>query len=900
MTRSRSPIRGLLGVAHFATSLIIVAALGACAGLDRHEPPTEVHVVYDPANSNIPLPNDLARDEKAARLDLPITADLGAAETEFRRFMNTHDAWPTTFPLQAEFSAPIDPKSLHADNLLVYEWGDVPARVVDATVTLDGAKLNVDPPRAGWRRGGRYVVAVVGGRYGVRDAKGKPIGPDETFYFLRARERLDTYDNNTAFPGATRAERLATAAKLEKVRAGLLPFFDALEKQSPKIAREDLSALWTFTVTTATELAMDAPSQRVPLPFDPLIDVTTKKVTLPPSSLDSARDASAKLQLNQTNGFGVASSLMFELTAAVDPSTANATSVHVYALGATPHELRVDQVRVLPSEGSASCATLPVGDGCSHVVVSLAEEELPLPPATTFAIVVDDRLRPRDGGVLRPMIMGHFLRAQQPLVASGKSTVVALSLDKAQLLEGVRSKVDALLRTQVGTGGLGRDHVIAAWSFTTMDAAPGLRDAMKLPDVAGFDPTPTITSRKDVTPGLLGAASQSERDAFAGLFPTPVTGTVVASVYVPRIRGVRTIVEGTFASPNTLDRATRGVRADGGFDREDVHFVLTLPERPANGAKIPIMMFGHGLMTDRRFVLTIAGALAKRGFGAISFDFPFHGERTKCTQRSLVALPNPLPQAIRNLDPSLAGDLLSLAPCPTGATCSADGRCLAKDGTATAYAMIPTTGMPVAGGSALIDVDDIPHVPNRMRQAAIDMAAMRRVLRLADWPSLLGGIELETNRVFYSGQSLGGILGAVYVALTDDVERAVLNVPGADEVDLFNQSTFFKPQMDDFFTREKLEIGSFERERLLSVAHWLIDTVDPQAVAGLLRTRPVYMQMDQGDIIIPNFVTRRLQRATNLPMKTYPSSLHGDLVIPIVGDTMLDELVSYLVDGVMH
>lgn len=891
--------RGLLFFAHFALSLVIVAVLGACASLERHEPVSEVHVVYDPANSNIPLPNDLARDEKAAHLDLPITVDLAPAEVEFRRFMNTHDAWPTTFPLQAEFSAPIDPKSIKEDNLLVYEWGDTPTRVVDATITLDGAKLTVDPPRTGWRRGARYVVAVVGGRYGVRDAAGKAIGPDETFYFLRARTRLDTYDNNTAFPGDTRAERLAKGAKLEKVRAGLVPFFDALEKQTPKIAREDLSALWTFTVTTATELAMDAPSQRVPLPFDPLIDAKTKRVTLPPSTFDSARDASAKLQLNETNGFGVASSLMFELTQAVDSSTANPTSVHVYALGASPHELRVDQVRVLPSDGAASCATLPIGDSCTHIVVSLAEEELPLAPATTYALVVDDRLRPRDGGVLRPMIMGHFLRAQNPLVANGKSTVVALPLDKAELLESVRSKVDALLRTPVGTGALGRDHIVAAWSFTTMDAAPGLRDALKLPDTAAFDPTPNITSRKDIAPGALGAAGQSEVAAFSGLFPG-VTGTIIGSVYVPRIRGVRTIVEGTFASPYTLDRATRGVRADHGFEREDVHFVLTLPDRSANGAKIPVMMFGHGLMTDRRFVLTIAGALARRGFGAISFDFPFHGERTKCTQRSLVAFPNPLPPAIRKLDPSLGGDLLSFPPCPSGATCSADGRCLGANGNDVGYAMLPTTAMPVAGGSALIDVDDIPHVPNRMRQAVIDTAAMRRVLRLANWSLLLGGIELETSRVFYSGQSLGGILGAVYVAIADDVERAVLNVPGADEVDLFNQSTFFKPQMDDFFTREKLELGSFERERLMSVAHWLIDTVDPQAVAGLLKTRPVYMQMDQGDIIIPNFVTKRLQRATNLPMKTYPSPLHGDLVIPGVGDTMLDELVSYLVDGTTH
>ena len=736
-------------------------------------------------------------------------------------------------------------------------------------------------------------MAVVGGRTGVRDLRGQPIGPDETFYFLRARERLDTYENNQAFPGDTRVERLATAAKLEKIRIGLAPFFEALERRTPTVKREDVSALWTFTVTTATELAMDAPSQRVPLPFDPLVDPKTKLVHLPSSPFDSARDATAKLALNKTNGFGVAPVVDFELTRAIAPATANAKTIHVYEIGAKARELVVADVRVLPATGTASCATLPVADECRRVILSLDEAELPLAPKTTFAVVVTDGLAPRDGGVLRPMVMGHFLRAKQPLVLDGKSQVAELTLDQAELLEGVRSKVDPLLRT------VGREHVLAAWSFTTMDAAPALQDSLKLPDAAAFDPTPNITSRKNVDPGLLGAPSQSELDAFASLFPQPITGDAVRTLFAPRLRGVRRIIEGTIASPSTLDRTTRAARADAMYDREDVRFVLALPQATP-GTKIPVVMFGHGLVTDRRFVLMIAGALAKRGFASIAFDFPFHGERTRCTDRALIAIPNPLPTAIRNLDPSLASNILSFPACPSGATCSSDGRCLDAHGTDAGYAMIPLTNMTVAGGSALIDTNDIAHIPDRMRQAVIDMAAVRRSLRLANWPALLDGTDLATDRIYYAGQSLGGILGAVYVALASDVERAVLNVPGADEVDLFNQSTFFGPQMQDFFDREKLLAGSYDRERMVDVGRWLIDTVDPQALSRQLATRPVYMQMDQGDVVIPNFVTQRLQRATKLPMKTYPSSLHGDLVIPVVGDTMLGDLVSYLVDGQVH
>jgi pimeloyl-ACP methyl ester carboxylesterase len=324
---------------------------------------------------------------------------------------------------------------------------------------------------------------------------------------------------------------------------------------------------------------------------------------------------------------------------------------------------------------------------------------------------------------------------------------------------------------------------------------------------------------------------------------------------------------------------------------------MTLPEKPKDGSKVPVVMFGHGLMTDRRFVLMLAGTLAQKGFAAVSFDFPFHGERTRCTEKTLVAIPNFFPEDVRKLSSSLQGDLLSFPPCGSGATCNVEGKCANASGVAEDYATIPLTDMPVAGGSALIDVEDIPHISDRMEQALIDMKAMRRALRLADWSKVTGGIALETHRVFYTGQSLGGILGAVFVATSDDVARAVLNVPGADLVGLFRESTYFAPQMDAFLEHEKLVEGSYRRERLLAVARWLMDAVDPHSLAQLLGKRAVLLQMDKGDIVIPNRVTERLQRASKLPMKTYPSPMHGDLVMPVIGDAMLGDLVDFLVAG---
>lgn len=867
----------------------IIVAVGACSTLQRDAAEGEVHVVYDPQNGKIPLPNDLARDEEAGHLKLPVDSEgLSKAEVELREFMNTHDAWPTTFGLSADVSAPVDPKTVSADTVMVYEWGTTPKRLTDVAMHLENGdtKIVIDAPLLGWTRGAQYVVAVRG-KEGVRDKEGRGIVPDRTFYFLRAREKLDTYENNRAFPGATREERLEIGTKLEGLRLKLLPFFDGIERADDGPRREDVVALWHFSITKSAELAMDKASQRMPLPFDVLIDPKTKLISLPAAADDDTREKAAKEQLNRVNGFGVSPTVEMELTAAIEPQTATPANVRLYEIE-TGRELRIADVRVLPMEGAASCHGAVVPETCRKLVVNLPEQELPLRPATRYAIIVKSGLRARGGGSVRQMLMGHFVGAENPLVADGKSQIPALKLEDAERLEGVRTEIAPLLAK------IGRGDVVAAWPFTTMDALPDLKEAAALPEKAGLDPNPKVTKTTDVKPGLLGLPSTSEIGVFDSMFP-PLVDDVVGTLYVPRVRGVRRIIEGTIASPNTLDPATRARRADGGWAAEDIHFVLTLPEKPKDaGARVPVVMFGHGLVTDRRFVLMIAGALAQKGFAAIAFDFPFHGLRTRCTAHTLAAIPNFFPEDVRKLSDSLSGDLLRFPACGSGSTCNRDGRCATKDGNVTDYATIPMTDMPVAGGSALIDVADLPHISDRMRQALIDMRAVRRAVARANWPSITGGLDLERHRIFYTGQSLGGILGAVFTSASDDVERAVLNVPGADLVNLFQESVYFKPQMDEFLEAEKLLEGSYERARLMNVARWLMDTVDPHTLAGTLGKKRVLLQMSKGDIIIPNRVTERLQRASKLPLESYPSPFHGDLVMPVLGDAMLDDLVTFL------
>ena len=52
-----------------------------------------------------------------------------------------------------------------------------------------------------------------------------------------------------------------------------------------------------------------------------------------------------------------------------------------------------------------------------------------------------------------------------------------------------------------------------------------------------------------------------------------------------------------------------------------------------------------------------------------------------------------------------------------------------------------------------------------------------------------------------------------------------------------------------------------------------------------------------GDVVIPTATTDVLAAVSGLPVVEYPSVLHGDLVIPLIGDAQLRDLADFLADG---
>lgn len=812
-------------VSHLAP-LAIALAPAACANPTFDPRPDVIHARFDPEAKAIPMPNDALRSAALGRLELPNDtpeelARLGEAEQEFYRYLETLDGWSTLMSATVELTAPIDPRSVTDDNLQVWRWSGVPARVDGARlhVSDDGTRLTIDPPRTGWTRGDRYVAVMRGGALGVAGARGERVECDAAFYFLRQTEALDTPEHERAFPGDTRAERQANAQRLEAIRRDLAPMFDFFEDRG--LPRRDVAAMWAFTTTVKAELAMDKASQRMPLPINLMLDPRTGFVHIPEVPWDRPFEVEAKRRLGEYRGFGLSADLLFELTAPVDPVTVTAGRVQLYRLGAGAPELIPADVSVM----------------ADRMHVQLAPRDGRLAEGTTYAVVVGDGVRDADGEPLAAMPAGHFLKARSAVWDGAASLVPAVPDEDAEKLERARTQLGAVLDQ------LGRDHVLAAWPFTTMEVRTPLVDARGAAARLGVSPHPVGVTRQSATQAILD-------------FPLGVTSLLdVADVY-----------HGTIASPFFLDARTAALRPDGAHEVQQVAFTLTVPDDPRPGP-MPVVIFGHGLVTERRFVLAIAGQLAAKGFAAISIDFPYHGTRTYCATGGPISV----------IDPT-TGEPLSLAPCRSGSTCNDFGKCVDAAGNGNHLARWPLIDLPIASGAIFTDVDSIASTKDHFLQALIDLGALDRSLREGDWAPLLGR-PVDTSRIYYTGQSLGGIMGAVFLGTSPEIPRAVLNVPGADLIRMFHGSTFFGSHLEGLFTRNGIESGSYEAVRLLAVASWIMDAVDPQHLGEEAGRRALLLQMATLDFIIPNASTQELQAVTGAPRRDYLAE-HGFITIP--------------------
>jgi hypothetical protein len=144
--------------------------------------------------------------------------------------------------------------------------------------------------------------------------------------------------------------------------------------------------------------------------------------------------------------------------------------------------------------------------------------------------------------------------------------------------------------------------------------------------------------------------------------------------------------------------------------------------------------------------------------------------------------------------------------------------------------------LPIAGIVDSGNLEEFATVPDRLRQSMVNFMVSHRMARgaMVDDPALQGpnGPVIDPTEGYFFGGSQGGIFGATFMAVTTDVERGVLAVPGQPYNLLLERSVNF-----DMFNAiiEGAYPSAFDKAMVLSIAQLLWDRVEPAGYSHHIR-----------------------------------------------------------------
>jgi dienelactone hydrolase len=340
----------------------------------------------------------------------------------------------------------------------------------------------------------------------------------------------------------------------------------------------------------------------------------------------------------------------------------------------------------------------------------------------------------------------------------------------------------------------------AATAFTTQTLTAWAQKAAT--DLAAMPPKVTVE--------LTFSAPTDLDNVFGGPATTtkpghPPSGGVLHS-------NIAAVVTGHFDSPHYLapTPGTLGVFDDAMSVKATDHipYILVLPIR-SNYASTPIVIFQHGINSDRSAVLTVANSYAARGYATLGIDELWHGSR----------LPGNVDEKF-NLSGQPGHDGIG-DPTASGAV----------------QYFFDFAGDPNVGA---LPVD--PHyIRDNFRQAEIDLMQEVRLARGGDFSAVVTALPQLTNlsfdgsKVVYTGESFGSIMGAAVLAVDPLLEAAVLDVGGGGILsDLAPNAPQFATLLQPFIA------GAFDT--IVDVNH-----PDTEPVAAQMSLQLVQSVIDPGD-----------------------------------------------------
>jgi dienelactone hydrolase len=328
---------------------------------------------------------------------------------------------------------------------------------------------------------------------------------------------------------------------------------------------------------------------------------------------------------------------------------------------------------------------------------------------------------------------------------------------------------------------------------------------------------------------------------------------------------VGAVAFGSYASPDyenadeviPLDGTKVGVPAVQSINQ--LGFTLFIPSGPTPSGGWPVAIFGHGFTDSKDGApWAVASSLAHAGIATIAINVVGHGGGALGTytvtrgDRSSVTLPS-------------------------------GGRGIDQDHNGT---IDSTEGVSAIGAQQLVGNRD------GLRQTVIDLMQLVRDLKHGVDVTGDRQDDLSTSRIYYAGQSFGGIYGVQLLGLEPDIRAGVPNVAGGSIIEVARLGGFRilvgiglltrtpslynavpnPPNFTSFNENVPLRNlpivtdtvpGASAIQNLLDQTEWAQQSANPAAYAPFIDT-PIIMQFARGDMTVPNPTTSAILRAGGL------------------------------------
>lgn len=351
---------------------------------------------------------------------------------------------------------------------------------------------------------------------------------------------------------------------------------------------------------------------------------------------------------------------------------------------------------------------------------------------------------------------------------------------------------------------------------------------------------------------------QLKRQTGTATFSTSFLPTPALSIFPG---SVASIAFGSYASPD-YETAAKVIPPYGTASgtpvvqgTNQVQFTLFIPAGPTPAGGWPTAIFGHGFTDSKDGApWVVASSLAHAGIATIAINVVGHGGGSLGTYTVLrtAGTPVTLPSGGRGIDQNGNGIIDS------------------------------TEGVNAIGARAIIGNRD------GLRQTTIDLMQLVKVLEGGVDVDGNGAADLSTSRIYYAGQSFGGIYGTQLLGLEPDIRAGVPNVPGGSIIEIARLGGFRplvgialitripslynappNPSFTSFIENMPLRnlpivtdtvTGASAIQENLDRNEWAQQAANPAAYAPFI-TRPVIFQFARGDKTVPNPTTSAILRA---------------------------------------